>query len=105
MRCPGDGRGRPALEIGALHLLQVGVGRAGSWYSFLLGAETQTCFPERPALCQEAWGGVRGRAGSEPGSARLCVRVRGPNLHVRGVKGKVFGCHETFFSFKVVMKD
>lgn len=43
----------------------------GAWYSFLLGAKTQTRPLERPALCQQAWGGVRGRAGSEPGSA--CV--------------------------------
>lgn len=78
--CPGDelggGQGRPALETGVLRLLQGGVGRAGSWYSFLLGAETQTCFPEHPALCQQAWGGVRGHAGLEPGSARVCMRVR-----------------------------
>lgn len=34
--------------------------------------------------------------------ACACVCVRGPNLHVRGVKGKVFGCHETcFFHLKL----
>lgn len=70
----------------------------GAWYSFLLGAETQTCLPERPALCRQAWGGLRGRTGWEPGSACVCGG-RGPNLHARGVKGKVSGCHETFFFF------
>ena len=44
----------------------------GAWYSFLLGAETQTCLPKRPTLCQQAWGGLRGRASWEPGSACVC---------------------------------
>lgn len=82
----------------------------GAWYSFLLGAETQTCLAERPALCRQAWGGPRGRAGWEPGSACVCgggVRT----CMCEGLKArfpvvtKLFGLFFFFFSFKIMTKN
>ena len=101
----GTGWGRPSLEVGLLRLLQGEVSRAGSLVQ-LPPRGRDTDLPSKTPNSLST--GVGWAEGARQLGTWVCVCVWGPNLHARGVKGKVSGCHETFcflFLFKIMMKN
>lgn len=92
----GTGWGQPSLEVGLLRLLQGEVSWAGSLVQ-LPPRGRDTDLPSRTPSSLSA--GVGWAEGARRLGTWVCVCVwgGGPNLHVRGVKGEVSGCHETFW--------